>query len=316
MSKCKEIFIPTMRKKIYHYEELVDFIELYNGKKNIYDSVYWYHDEPNSKNAIVDKIFLDFDYDDDFIFLDNIRRIAKVLHRQDIRFYIRFSGRGFHLFILLEDKKLKNPKAAIRKYVNELHNRTDTTSDVSVIGDTRRVCRSLYTKNLKTKLYCIPLSYDDLIRLTYYEICDKAKTCPSTKVVYDILHDGDLLDISKYDEDIVQGKQQNIYVDVSNIKIDNEFPPCIKRLLSISDLGYHERMQVICYLRDDGYLEEEIESILEQSLSVEKFIHCIEEERQLRYLMNRDDVLFSSCQTLKATGLCPSTQCPGQNLYL
>ena len=108
-----EIFIPKRRIVIVNPEQIQHYISVYNGKKNIYQSVYHYKNKPSAINAIVDKVFLDFDYDDDLKFYDDVRKVAKYLHKHGIRFYIRFSGRGFHIFIMVQNN-LKQPKLAIK----------------------------------------------------------------------------------------------------------------------------------------------------------------------------------------------------------
>ena len=57
-----ELFIPKRRLVMEDEDVKQAYIELYNGKKNVYESVYSYVDEVDAKNVIVDKIFLDFDY--------------------------------------------------------------------------------------------------------------------------------------------------------------------------------------------------------------------------------------------------------------
>lgn len=319
----RELFIPKMRKVFYTNAELEKFVQLYDGKKNIYNSVYRYNGEPNANNAIIDKIFLDFDYDDDLIFLSHVRKVAQYLKDLNVQYYIRFSGRGFHIFVLIKPA-LKNSKTAIRNWVDELHKKTKTTSDMSVVGDTRRVSRTLYTKNLKTKLYCIPLQYADLMTLSYYEICNMAKN-PQKNIInniyncyytiYDFINGNDLLDLSGYFEIESEIKQQ-IPIKISDIKVDVDFPPCIKKLLQTSTLGWNERRELIIYLRDDGYGYDEIVSLLKKTLTPEKFYHCVYEEHQVDYLLGREDILFSSCKTQKLNHICASDNCPGNNLYL
>lgn len=305
-----ELFIPKKRIIIEDESVKQEYINLYNGKKNLYESVYNYTDIPDAKNAIVDKIFLDFDYDEDLLFYDDVRKVAKYLFELGVKFCIRFSGRGFHIFVLCRETELKHPNLAIKKWVHKLHRRTETQSDRSVVGDTRRVCRILGTKNLKTGLYCIPLKYSYICTFAYEDICAMAKGCSDMSDHY---YGDDLIDLSPYDNEVKTSVKHFV---PRNIVVSTEFPPCIKNLLSISDLGYNERRELIIYLRDDGYTEEEIYSILENTLSPKKFVHCIEEERQLSYLMRREDILFSNCQSQKMNGICCSDECDGCRLYL
>lgn len=313
----KEMFIPKRRFNIFNGFQSDSMKRIYNGKKNIYTSVYWYKgNEPKPFNAYIDKIFLDFDPGEDMKFFDNVKTVAKYLHNLNINFEIRFSGRGFHLFVQIDTSKtLKNPKFAIRKWVKELHNKTNTTSDMAVVGDLRRVCRLLGTKNLKTHLYCIALQYHELLSLSYDMICEMAKQ-PSIDSFPN--YDGYGLDLSNYDVDMDEQKDYSINVNVKSAteNVITGFPECIQNLLKNPDLGYHERRELIIFLRDMGYDIEEVINILSHSLSNNKFEHCVYEENQVEYLFNREDILFSTCMTQKLNGICCSSTCQGNNLYI
>lgn len=312
----REIFLPKMRIPIYSDEELEEYKVLYSGKKNIYESVYTFRGDTKEdikiNNVIVDKIFLDFDYDDDFKFFDDVKKVVKFLNELNLYYYIRFSGRGFHVFIKLTNTQLKNPQQAIRGWVKELHQKTNTNSDSAVVGDLRRVCRIMGSMNMKTHLYCIPLDYAHLMNCTYESICLMAREYDDN--LYDFHHRGQLLDISEYDKEENCTQVQNI--NASNIKINVEHPPCIQKMLSNNELGYYERGQLILYLRDDGYGLNEILMILKAILSSKKYYHCTEEEKQPYYLYYREDIVFSSCKTLKDNGLCCSDTCNGHYLYI
>ena len=311
-----EVFIPKKRIPVKNQKEAEEYRTLYSGKKNIYQSVYEYNGEITPKNAIVDKIFLDFDYDDDLVFFDNVRKVAKYLADSKYTFSIRFSGRGFHIFIQLNpNDKLKNPKRAIRNWVKDMHKKTDTHSDLSVVGDLRRVSRMLNSMNLKTHLYCIPIQYNELMNFTYESICEIAKDIDDISIS-DYYYLGEkYLDISEFDAE--EPKALNYDINKDNIKVQQGFPPCIIEMLKNPDLGYYERGQLIVYLRDDGYSFTEILTVLKQVLSEKKYYHCTVEEGQVEYLyFVRENLLFASCQTLKDNGLCPSSTCQGQCLYL
>ena len=120
----REIFIPKTRIPALPVD-IEEYRNLYAGKKDLYVSVYTYRglgkDAIKAQNAIVDKIFLDFDYDEDMEFFDDVRCVAKFLYEIGAHFKIRFSGRGFHLFVYLTDNchNLKNPSKAIRGWVKD-----------------------------------------------------------------------------------------------------------------------------------------------------------------------------------------------------
>ena len=314
MTLVKEFYI-QQRAKIncndYDYEKF--YIDLYNGKKHIYESLYCFEDDIDNKNAIVDKVFLDFDAKGDFF--NNAKIISKYLYDKDIKFCIRFSGRGFHIFISLNHIKLSNPALAIRNYVTKLHEKNNTESDMAVVGDLRRLRRVLHTINVKSHLYCIPISYYDLQNKTYKEIQEYAK---SDRGREDIYYGRTLLDISDFDKKIE--KDYNVdfsygIINESNSDL-NYKPDCICNFLSNPDLGYAERRDVIIFFRDMGCSEEEVVKILEEHLSSEKFHHCMFEEKQVTRLFNKDMLIMRSCYTLKSLGLCPNEKCSGNNLYI
>ena len=193
-----------------------------------------------------------------------------------------------------------------------MHAKTNTKSDTAVVGDLRRVCRIMGSMNMKTHLHCIPIDYTDIIEHSYEYICKMAIECCDN--LLDIYHDGELLDISEYDKEETYAPVYTL--GSNNIKINIEYPPCIQQMLSDKNLGYYARGQLILYLRDDGYGLDETLSILKAILSKKKYYHCTEEEKQPYYLYNREDIVFSSCKTLKDNGLCCSNTCIGHCLYL
>ena len=312
-----EIFIPKKRIPVKTADEAENYRILYSGKKNIYQSVYEYDGEIHPQNAIVDKIFLDFDYDDELIFFDNVRKVAKYLADSNYTFVIRFSGKGFHIFIYLNPNiKLKNPKKAIRNWVKDMHIKTNTKSDSSVVGDLRRVSRMLNSMNLKTHLYCISIQYNELMNFTYESICEMAKNIDDAPTTDNVFLGKKYLDLTDFDI-TDKPKSLNYKINKNNIQVQNKFPPCILEMLKNPELGYYERGQLILYLRDDGYSFYEILTILKNVLSEKKYYHCTQQEGQVEYLyFVRENMLFSSCQTLKSNGLCPSDTCQGQCLYL
>lgn len=317
----KEVFIPKQRIAIEDVDKILEYQQLYSGKKDLYLSVYDYRNTISTNTAIIDKIFLDFDYDDDLLFFEDVRKVAQFLYESDYTFCIRFSGRGFHIFISLEESKYNNSQT-IKKWVKYIHNKTNTKSDRAVVGDLRRVSRMLGTMNLKTHLFCIPLTYTELMTLSYNDICIRARIFKTDAeyngLFHDYYHNGkNNIDLSKFYVKPEQSQTIKTFINKDNIKIQTTLPACIQSMLQDSELGYYARGQLIVYLRDDGYSYEEILAILKKTLSKDKYDHCTIEEEQPAYLyFTREDLLFASCQTLKDHELCTSDTCEGCNLYL
>ena len=306
-----EIFIDPRRILVHQQSTIDNFIEIFNGKKHIYQTLYYYVDEPKVNKVLVDKIYLDFDAKDDGFFEDT-KTVAKYLYDRDIMFYIRFSGRGFHIFIMLDKKWLKNPKIAIKQYVQSLHQKTNTKSDSSVVGDLRRVVRVPNTINIKSHKYCIAITYDTLMNCTYDQICDLAS---NKGPLYDYYNGYKLLDISGWDKEISVSNGKTFNINVKSDLITNDIPPCVKKMMENPVLGWRYRAFVIVCLRDLGYTEEEIESILYSFLTEEKFNHSMNDERQLDRYMNDETFLFPNCETLNEEGWCVNENCNGHNLY-
>lgn len=309
-----EMFIKPRRFKIINPADVDYYVSVYNGKKDLYQTVYNYEDVIDVDTAIVDKIFLDFDYNADMKFLHNVREVAQYLSENDYLFYIRFSGNGFHIFILLDDEKIINPKNAIKNYVNFLHKKTETTSDPAVIGDLRRVVRVPNTLNIKHKkqqYYCIPITLDELLNKSYEEIRILAQN-PREK--NDFVNGSRLLNITEWDTHISINNNSSTQKVVTENKINDNIPPCVQALMKDPMLGNTGRIQVILFFRDLGYSKEEVEDILYNFLSEEKFNHSVYEEKQIDYLFEKD-YIFNDCFAQKENGFCTSENCPGHGLY-
>ena len=305
-----EIFINPRRDPVCKQSTITHFVDVFNGKTHIYESVYHYVDEPAIDKVLVDKIYLDFDAQDENFF-EHTKIIAKYLYDNDIMFYIRFSGRGFHIFIMLDHKWLKNPRMAIRKYVNNLHERMGTSSDPAVIGDLRRLVRIPNTINIKSHKYCIAITYDTLMNNTYEEICELATY---KGPCYDYYNGYNLLDISMWDQEIITPVNQNYQVNIGT-ELSNDIPICIKSMMQNPNLGWRGRTFVIVCLRELGYTKDEIEVMLHNFLTEDKFHHCICDEKQLENLVDNESMLFPSCKTLKEECWCVDEDCQGHNIY-
>lgn len=312
----------VFRRMFKDQHSMIRYAQRFNGKKDVYYSVYQFTDtDVNEKgkkyptSPIIDKIYLDFDAKDDPNFPNHVRKVAKFLYDNDYYFWIRFSGRGFHIFIALNSNDLDYPANAIRGWVTYLHKITGTKSDSSVVGDLRRVSRSLHCINLKSNRYCIPISYDELMYKSYDEICDIAK---QDRNCQDICNGHFLLDITEYDVPGLSIQRDEIeYSGPVEFRedISYTFPPCVKAALSNPELGHKDRLWLIIYLRDVGYSKEEIEAVFKKYLSPEKYHHAVHQEHQIKYVYEKKSYLFPSCLTNKKDGRCPDEHCEGIRIY-
>ena len=110
----------SMKRKLVHsQEEYNSWVKLYNGKMNVYTSVYdseeYTHKQAVTSTVILDRVFLDFDAHHGEVdnrtgaqlisesqirlCLDDLRHVIFHLDKMDYIYDISFSGRGFHVYV-------------------------------------------------------------------------------------------------------------------------------------------------------------------------------------------------------------------------
>jgi hypothetical protein len=115
-------------------------------------------------------------------------------------------------------------------------------------------------------------------------------------------------DIRKFDT----GRREKVNHSFTNYSIpmitdlNIEAPNCVKRMLSTKTLSWKHRGFLITWLRDAGFVYEEVVEILRKSLTPEKFVHCIKDELQISYIFNRRmmNMYFPRCETIISEGFC------------
>lgn len=302
--------------------EAKNLINKHNGITAVFRTLYNFEGMPRTENAIIDKLFFDFDFDEtnpnDSLF--QARKLHEYLSEKGYAHSIFFSGRGFHIFLKTEEKKARefhNPPAVTRGAHEFICQNAGVTPD-SKTKDVLRVARVPNTMNIKSNLFCIPLKEEELyLSREEIEKLAKKQRHVSSKV------EGKEFKIAGFDKEAFEVE----YVELDTVDILNQnksyfknlavggLPRCMLLALSRGDCGYNERYGIITALRDLGFLESEVQEILRNNLTLEKYRHCIYVEGQLAYLYRRQDLLFPSCATLKMQGLCVEG-CKGQNIYL
>lgn len=291
-----------------------------NGITGLYRTIYNFEGWPAWDNAVIDKIFVDFDPEkkkpNSQRELFDARRLHEYLTEENVQHSIYFSGRGFHIFIAVNEvrsNELKNPRHAVRNCHQFFKEKAKIHPD-PVTTDLRRISRIPNTKNLKTGLFCIPLSGEEL----YWEIDEIRELARKQRSITNTIK-GNKINLDYFDVEMTTVEYREP-VD-SGVPIDLEddsIPKCVIDLLSYPDCNYQERYAIITALRDLQYSRKEVKELLKRSLSEKKYKHCVYEERQVDYLFQRQDLLFPSCQTLKSQGICTNGDgsCNGQNVYL
>ena len=303
--------------------EALQIVNTLNGVKDIYRSVYFYQDEIAPENAVIDKIFLDFDPIDGKDILQDVQKVISVLEQKGLSYSTFYSGRGYHIYVFTEETlagDLNSPFDAIRNFVYELMQEASDNGeaidyDTSVVGDVMRVSRLPNTVNLKTKHYCIPIKKHEVFQMSTDEISQVAKKQRriSNKI------EGNLVDLKEYDEAVKKHSLRGVLPEFEDDEVEfdvnvESLPLCVQKLLEGGDPGYNERYLIIVAMRDLAYPLKATVLTLKKYLSTSKFNHCLYEEQQPQYLYSRPDLIFPTCYTIKQRGNC-IIGCEGQNIY-
>ena len=290
-----------------------------NGVTGLYRTIYNFNGLPSWQTAIIDKIFIDFDPSkedpESGVEVTEARKLHEFLNKGNILHHIFFSGRGFHIFVAVNEirpSQLNNPRTAVRNCHKYIIEEADIEPD-PVTVDLMRIARLPNTINLRTGLFCIPLTPDELYleKEEIYEMAKTQKTPLSFALNKKKRINLDFFDGQEHEVDYAQTVESGVDLDLD----DDDIPECVKNNLMMPDCNYLERYAIITALRDLSYKKEDIRKLLKKSLTAKKYNHCMYEERQLDYLFQRQDLLFPGCEVLKAQGMCV-VGCHGQRVYL
>lgn len=157
------------RRVVYNYAELVRYVELNNGVRNVYVSLY-------DLTFTVDKLFFDFDSRTDLgQAFEDAKAFARRLEEHNYPYIPLFSGRkGFHVYVLVKPWRPPNvetAKAVLRDVQTRLAGDL-ATADRHVFGDVRRLVR--FPNTLNGSNYCVPLPLD-FTRWSLSQVVDYAK---------------------------------------------------------------------------------------------------------------------------------------------
>lgn len=291
-------------------EDLVEAtatIQHYNGVLPFYRTLYNFDGGVSSRNAVINKIFFDFDCSEDNRELIDVRRFDEYLTQEGIMHSIFFSGRGFHIYTYTEPISgwdLKSPSGAIRNCWTYFVDKLSLCCDPAT-KDIMRVSRIPNTINIKSGLYCIPLLSEEL-QLSRSEIETLARK--PRKLTTSYRADGVKIDLNEYDCESIVAPISDFVPDYSgDINFERMLkvlPSCLVKILLSKSPSYNERFILILGLREMMFTEEEADSVLEEFLDTRTYKHCVSEEGQLRYLYSREDLGFPNCRSICESGLC------------
>jgi hypothetical protein len=321
----REMGFPSRACIVYSLPEMLSRVNKWNGKMDIFTSLYALSRVQEGRQdfdsfAQVDHIF--WDLDDHGSAYENVKKLQQYLVEQNYLHCINFSGGGFHVYVAAHNGyRLKNKRVAIdnamtsisRKLGLKIGIRDSDDIDARTVGNVSQLVRLPNTYNIKRKRFCIPLTYHDL-KLPFETIKTMAEK--QRFIGEEWFFGVNFLDLEPYDG---AEKIRNITVmsvdtedslGIENINFD-AFKPCIKALLNKgTKLNHCERYLIISYLREQGIPIRDTIEILRKYLPSSNFYHCIREEKQPIQIYSRADLIFPSCEKMKADGYCTNgTNC-------
>lgn len=271
----------------YTPKEYLDYFKRYNGKRNIYSSVYSYKNwsanlkqrryEPEINSVILDKIYIDLDYSVEKkqtleTAYEDIIKLVKTLNGiSDLFPRVYFSGnKGFAVYIDFKPVQLSNPKDCIITIVKAFEEKLALqTVDWGVVGDLRRVSRAPHSKHLSSGLYCSPITLEEIVQgVTLEGILEKAAKQHFTQMEIKKSEKFRELILKKDSEVVVQKEHKQMtrtwYKLKSKRKTTTGPRPIINRAIENISLlhsfpGAHLcRLAIVCELIASGYDDDHI----------------------------------------------------------
>lgn len=294
-------------------QEALEVINRHNGLTDVYAALY--------PHEVVDKIVFDFDideYDDWEDMMQDYRRLSRRLEDDGYSQMSVFSGNGLHKYVKTVETELARPKAALRTVQENYQEQLDLNSDEVIFGDIKRIFRVPNTFHPGAQRYCVPLKHDEAMNLTQQEIYDLAQ---GQRFGVGAITGGDEYPIHQFDKagssmrPQFQGEKVPGNFNPADVEPEGVlFPiyPCISNILRNWEdmeqkghgLGFRRRFLIILHLKETGHTYEETVSILKKYLSNEEFFHAVHDEKQVRQIYKRDDLLFPDCNRLMSEIPC------------
>jgi len=224
--------------------EYKNFISMYNGKMNVFTSVYDYEHFSNNRgleySIILDRIFLDFDAHGKEEELGDLYEHMLVLHRwlleKKYKHTVSFSGRGFHMFVYgVQARSLREIKA----FFNICHDVIDKSPYLdTVVINTGRLRRVQNTYHLGANRWCIPLT-DKTISSGIRNILDLSKNGPVKEKPTVFGHRLVSWPSVK--------KMENMEVEIHSVESPGDLPilPCLKNAIMVENPNHRARVLLV-----------------------------------------------------------------------
>lgn len=358
----REIGIPSRvilssgNQFIENMQQFKKVVNAYWRTNNLYTSIYHFksfHEVPENNNqfdgsgqfqrskarfkinyesAIIDKIFFDFDADDEKgISLEESFNQTLALHsyllQKDLMHCVNFSGDGFHVFLFTKNgNQLVLKRDALTNAQNYFVNKLNLTSfDTQIQDNISRLCRIVNTHNFRTGRWCVPLTTKYLKPGMLAEIIKL-----SQHQFYEFEFFGhELYDILQWDKQTSIKQESKSFVSVSRsytVPLANiEVPQCVQKLVNKGKRGEHlrqtERYLIILWFKENNCIYEELIRFINDNFKgrtghdVTDSFHCVDEEKQPYYIYRNDEYTFPSCDRLRNLDLCRIVCTMREKLY-
>jgi len=245
MLQVSALYPRTLVKTSKKYRALISES---NGKKNIYRTVYHFDHlrdgKPDFSDVIINQVFFDFDECDKTY--PEVLQFIKQLKANNVKFRINFSGRGFHVYVGSEHADMDRKIYLRMLYDHIIEQYGITNADTSTFGDIKQLRRIENTLNIRSDLYCIPLTYQEMLTLALDEIKELAKQPREFDAVW-----VEGINI-KLDNINMNDHINERHIDRSNgefKEIDDVVPdPCIARILHLYHPSHEERFLLCQWL--------------------------------------------------------------------
>lgn len=301
------------RSVIRDWDTLFHLINKWNGKIDLYLSVYEYNEQDPNK-VFIDKIYLDLDSPSCW---EKTKQAHLKLMEKNLEHYIQFTGGGFGIFIFVDVQPLDYPKTTLelthRWIASELKLTIGKPEkediDEHIVGDIRRITRIPNTFNAKPnrRRFCVPLIEEDFTK-SFNEIKEIAKTQRFVEKEKCIFGESKL-NIKEFDvvPDIGEIEYLNKEFDLKEVNADLKFlegrlPQLIIRLLSDHQCGFKDRYYTILAFREAGFPLPLCIEYCKQYWFEHKFIHSLRDERQFQYIYGRSNLYFPQWEFLQKHG--------------
>lgn len=298
----KDFGIPTRIARVSTDEELLGYINKWNGITNIYSSIYWYNVIQNDeygnekRQPLIDKVCFDIDND-----LESAKKLTAYLLDKELKFSLFNSGRGWHFYIYCcgngDAQKLRIAQLSI------LHE-SKASADMHLIGDVSRILRIPNSWNFKSNSFCIPIKVEELGKE------DGSKQRIGQRFIYG----NKILNLEDYTESNFEYIKPEIMLDMK-INTHISLLPCIRNTIKKINPTQIERYALVVFLSDvlrngkdlhyfdQGLLLEQIRAFFLENCRHWMDFNIERTMYQVKNILPKTN-FYVGCKFLKEKGLC------------